>query len=451
MIEKNQIYTIEIEDLSSSGEGVGKIDGFTVFVPKTIPGDTVKAKITGLKKKYGIASLVEVLRPSPDRVRPRCPKANICGGCQIMHMDYRTQLETKSKLVGETLSRIGKINIEVMPTLGMEDPYYYRNKAQFPVGLIDGRPIMGFYKMGTHQIVDTQSCYIQAPINEKIAEVVKKYINDFKVTVYDEVKRTGLIRHVVTKTGFSTGEVMIIIVTNGRQLPYKDQLIQMFKENIKGLKSLVQNINTKNTNVILGQETITLYGEDKILDYIGDLKFNISPLSFFQVNPIQTKVLYDKVLEYADLTGEEIVLDIYCGIGSISLFLAQKAKKVYGIELVEAAISDARENAEINNISNAEFYVGRAEEVVPDLYNKGVYADLVVVDPPRRGCDEEVLATIVEMEVKRLVYVSCNPATLARDLAYLVDRGYRLDKVQPVDMFPHSSHVECVIKIQRVK
>ena len=450
MIKKNEIYNVKIDDLGSSGEGVGKIDGFTVFVPKTIPGDIAKIKITTLKKKYGIGNLIEIISPSENRVKLKCSKADICGGCQIMHMDYNAQLEMKRKMVEETLNRIGKIDIKVNATLGMDNPYEYRNKIQFPVGIIDGKSIIGPYKMGSHDIVDIEYCHIQAPVNRQIIKVIRKYIDDFGVEVYDEAKGTGLIRYIMAKIGFVTGEVMVVIITNGNELPYKNEFVQMFKENIDGLESIVQNINTKHTNVILGGKTITLYGRDKIVDYIGNLKFNISALSFFQVNPVQTQILYDKVLQYANLTGNEIVFDIYCGIGTISLFLAQKANEVYGIEMVEDAINDAKENAEINNINNVRFYVGKAEEIVPKLYTKGLHADVVVVDPPRKGCEESVLETIVNMLPKRIVYVSCNPATLARDLAYLVGRGYKTVEAQPIDMFAHSAHIECVVLISRI-
>lgn len=449
MIEKDKKYDVKIDGLGSSGEGVGRIDGFTVFVKRAIPGDIVKIKIIVLKKKYAIGELLEIIEPSKSRVEPKCSLADTCGGCQIMYMDYKAQIQMKQKTVEDALTRIGKIEVDVSPTLGMDNPYEYRNKAQFPVGIIDGKSVLGFYKMGTHDIVDTQYCYIQNPINEKVVSILKRYIDDFKIRVYDEKTRKGLIRHIVTRVGFTTGQVMVVIITNEKKLPYKDELIQMLVENVKGLKSIVQNVNTKNTNVIFGNETTTLYGEDKIVDYIGDLKFNISARSFFQVNPMQTKVLYKKALEYAGLTGSETVFDIYCGIGTISLFLAQKAKKVYGVEVIEAAIKDARENASINNINNTEFFVGKAEEVVPKLYKEGKCADVVVVDPPRKGCEESVLETIVNMEPKRVVYVSCNPATLARDLAYLDKKGYKTVKVQPVDMFPHTAHVETVVRLQR--
>lgn len=449
MVEKNKVYIIEIEDLGSSGEGVGKVDGFTVFVPQAIPGDRIRARITTLKKRYGIGEILEILEPSKDRIESRCSLFGKCGGCQIMHIDYNAQLKMKRNKVEQTLSRIGKINTKVNPTIGMDNPFKYRNKGQFPVGIKNDKAIIGPYEMGSHNIVDTNYCHIQAPVTEALIKTIKKYIDNFNIEVYDEVKRTGLIRNIVSRFGFATGDVMVVIVTNGRKLPYKNELIKMLKENVPGLKSIVQNINTRNTNVVLGDETLVLYGEDKIVDYIGNLKFNISSKSFFQVNSIQTKILYDKVLEYANLKGNEVVFDIYCGIGTISLFLAKEAKEVHGVEIVKAAIEDAKVNAKINNINNAKFYAGKGEGVVPRLYKEGLYADIVVVDPPRRGCEESVLETIVNMAPEKIIYVSCSPATLARDLAYLVEGGYKVVEVQPVDMFPQTVHVECVTLIEK--
>ncbi|KAB3536315.1 23S rRNA (uracil(1939)-C(5))-methyltransferase RlmD [Alkaliphilus pronyensis] len=449
MIEKNKLYQLEIIDIGHSGEGIGRVDGFTIFVDGGIPGDLVEIKTVIVKKSYAVGRLLKVLSPSSNRTNPICSIADECGGCQIMHMDYQAQLDIKRNRVEETLKRIGKVDIHVNATLGMENPYQYRNKAQFPVGIINGKAIMGFYKKGSHQIVDTEACHIQHPINETVVKAIKEFINKYNISVYDEKTRKGLIRHVVTKVGYQTGEVMVVIITNGRELPHKESLVKLLKENVKGLRAVVQNINDKNTNVIFGKETITLFGKDTIEDYIGELKFKISAKSFFQVNPIQTKVLYEKALEYADLKGVETVFDIYCGIGTISLFLAQRAKKVIGVEVLEAAIENAIANAEINNISNAEFYTGEAEEIVPKLYAEDIKADVVVVDPPRKGCEKAVLDTIVNMEPKRVVYVSCNPATLARDIAYLHERGYIAVEVQPVDMFPHTGHVETVVKLQR--
>lgn len=449
MLEKNRKYEIAIVDLGHSGEGIGKIDGFTVFVEGGIPGDRLRIQMTTVKKNYGIGQLLEIVEPSPYRIEAPCAIAHRCGGCQIMHMDYQAQLESKRGRVTENLKRIGKIEAKVLPTLGMEKPYEYRNKAQFPVGIMNGKAIMGFYEKGSHDIVDTQYCHIQHPINTAIVEAVKAFIQDYHISIYDEKTGRGLIRHLVTKVGYITGEIMVVMVTNGRVIPHQEKLIEALKGKVKGLKSVVQNINEKNTNVIFGRETVTLHGQDTIEDYIGSLKFKISAQSFFQVNPLQTKVLYDKAMEYAGLEGQETVFDIYCGIGTISLFLAQKAKKVYGVEVVEAAIEDARENARLNQLNNTEFYAGTAEVIIPRLYQKGVRADVVVVDPPRKGCEPVVLDTIANMNPKKIVYVSCNPATLARDVAILEEKGYKTVEVQPVDMFPHTMHVESIILLQK--
>jgi len=329
----------------------------------------------------------------------------------------------------------------------MKKPYRYRNKAQFPIQNIDGLPAVGFYKKKSHNIVATDKCVIQHEVNDKIVKIIKTYIRAYKISLYNEKTHKGLIRHLVTKVGFSTNEVMIILVINGRELPYLNELCSILRENIPGFKTLVLNVNKKDTNVVLGKENIVIYGDGKISDTIGELEFKISPLSFYQVNPVQTEVLYSKALEYADLKKDDIVYDIYCGIGTISLFLAKHAKKVYGIEIVEEAIRDAKINAELNNIFNTEFYAGKAEEVVPRLYKEGKVANVVVVDPPRKGCDQVVLDTIISMKPEKVVYVSCNPATLARDLGYLEEHGFKCEEIQPVDMFPHSTHVESVAKL----
>lgn len=444
MLKKNGIYTVTIEDIGHKGEGIGKVKGIPLFIQGGLPGDELKVEVTKLKKNYGFAKLLEIQKPSEKRVISRCPLAEVCGGCQIMSMDYSEQLNIKTQRVKETLKRIGKIESTVHGTLGMEEPYHYRNKAQFPIGMDGNTPIMGFFKTGTHEIVNTEHCYIQHPVNDVLTKIVKEYIAKHGLTVYNEKSRKGLLRHMVSRISYETGDVMVIFVINGKDLPYKEELIERLKKKVKNLKTVVQNMNTKNTNVIFGDKTTTLYGEGYIMDRINELSFYISPRSFFQVNPMQTKVLYEKALEYADLTGEETVFDLYCGIGSISLFLAQKAKKVYGIEIVPEAIEDAKKNAELNNLTNTEFILGAAEEEVPKLYEKGITADVVVVDPPRKGCEEKVLETMVKMDPRRIVYVSCNPSTLARDLAYLEENGYETREVQPVDLFPHSAHVECV-------
>ncbi len=444
MVEKNVVYDVKIETLGHNGAGITKIKGFAVFVEGAIPGDKIKIKILLIKKNYAIGRIIKILNPSYHRVEPVCAVFEKCGGCQLMHMEYQEQLRQKREKVAETLKRIGKTETIVHETLGMEEPYKYRNKAQFPVGLTKGKATMGFYRKRTHDLVDISCCHVQHPVIQRVMTSVKEYINKFNVSTYNEKTHRGLLRHVVTRVGFLTGEVMIIIVTNGNKLPFKNQLIEILKENITGLKSIIYNINTKNTNVILGQKIITIYGADKITDYIVDLKYSISPHSFWQVNPAQTTILYEKILAYADLKGEETVFDLYCGIGTISLFLAQKAKKVYGVEVVPQAVEDAKENAILNNIKNVEFYQGEAEKIVPELYKHGVKADLVIIDPPRKGCEAKLLQTITNMQPAKIIYVSCNPATLARDIAILERRGFTSKEVQPVDMFPQTTHVETI-------
>ena len=449
MLSKDKMYVVDIVDIGQGGVGIGKFDGFTVFVDGGLVKDKIKVKITKSKKNYAVGEIVEIIEPSPFRVERKCPKElKDCGGCQIQELDYQEQLNIKTNEVKQVISRIGKLDdVIIHPALGMEEPFRYRNKAQFPIQKVDGVPVIGFYKKKSHDIIPTDECIIQHDVNDKIIKIIKTYIRAYKVSIYDEKTHTGVLRHLVTKVGFTTKEVMVVLVANGKKLPYLNELASVLKENIPGFKTLVVNVNREKTNVILGNENRIIYGDGKINDNIGDLVFEISPLSFFQVNPLQTEVLYNKALEYANLGENDTVFDIYCGIGTISLFLAQKAKKVYGIEIVEDAIKDAKRNAALNKLDNVEFYVGKAEEVVPKMYKQGKRANVVVVDPPRKGCDEKVLDTIVSMEPDRVVYVSCNPSTLARDLNYLDERGYKCLEVQPVDMFPHSVHIENVALI----
>lgn len=449
MLSKNKEYIVDIVDIGQGGVGIGKYDGFTVFVDGGLIKDKVKVKINKSKKNYAVGDIVEIIEESPYRVKRRCNDSlKECGGCQIQELDYQKQLDIKTNEVKQVINRIGKLeDVLIHETLGMEDPIRYRNKAQFPIQKVGSSPLIGFYKKKSHDIIPTDKCVIQHEINDKIMKIIKTYINAYKVSIYDEKTHTGVLRHLVTKIGFTTNEVMVVLVANGRKLPYLKELASVLEENVPGFKTLVVNVNREKTNVILGRENIVVYGDGKINDYIGDLVFEISPLSFFQVNPAQTEVLYNKALEYADLKENDTVFDIYCGIGTISLFLAQKAKKVYGIEIVEDAIKDAKINANLNKLYNVEFYVGKAEEIVPKMYKEGKTANVVVVDPPRKGCDEKVLDTIVSMKPDRVVYVSCNPSTLARDLAYLDERGYKCLEIQPVDMFPHTMHVESCAKI----
>ena len=449
MLSKNKEYVVDIVDIGQGGVGIGKYEGFTVFVEGGLIQDKVKVRINKSKKNYAVGDIVEIIEKSPFRVDRICSDdLKDCGGCQIQELDNNKQLELKTNEVKQVISRIGKLeNVEIHETIGMQSPCRYRNKAQFPIQNINGSTAIGFYKKKSHDVIPTDMCVIQHDINDKIIKIIKTYIQAYNVSIYNETTHTGVLRHLVTKVGFTTNEVMVVLVANGTNLPHLNELASVLKENILGFKTLVLNVNKAKTNVILGKENKVIYGNGKINDYIGDLVFEISPLSFFQVNPVQTEVLYNKALEYAELKENDTVFDIYCGIGSISLFLAQKATKVYGIEIVEDAIKDAKINAKLNNLNNVEFYVGKAEEVVPKMYSEGKTANVVVVDPPRKGCDEKVLDTIVSMKPDRVVYVSCNPSTLARDLAYLDERGYKCVEIQPVDMFPHTMHVECCAKI----
>lgn len=447
---KNDQVEIIIEDIGSEGEGIGKHNGYTLFVKDTAIGDRVLVQVTKAGKTYGYARLVKLLEPSPYRVKPRCPIAAKCGGCQLQHIDYAKQLEYKENKVRNCLTRIGGFSDFVMePIYGMEEPYYYRNKSQFPVGRAkDGSVAIGFYAGRTHSIIDTEHCYIGAEVNAKIISFLRSFIKQYKLEPYDEEAHKGLIRHIITRIGYNTGEIMVCLVVNGTQIPHKQELIEGLLK-IEGMKSICLNINKEKTNVILGEQVIPLWGEPYITDRIGSVSYRISPLSFYQVNPVQTRKLYDIALEYADLHGDETVWDLYCGIGTISLYMAGKAKKVYGVEIVPQAIEDARTNALINGINNAEFFTGAAEEVLPRKYKEdSIYADVIVVDPPRKGCEQSLLDTIIAMSPKRVVYVSCDPATLARDLKYFCERDYELVKVRAVDQFGHSVHVETVVLLR---
>ncbi|NLO10616.1 MAG: 23S rRNA (uracil(1939)-C(5))-methyltransferase RlmD, partial [Clostridiales bacterium] len=440
MVKKNDQVIINIEDIGTNGEGIGKFEGYTLFVNNTIIGDKALVKVMKAGKTYGYARLVELIEPSDFRVKPRCPIADKCGGCQIMHMDYAKQLEYKEDKVRSSLERIGGFtDIPMEPICGMEEPYYYRNKSQYPVGRNkEGKVIIGFYAGRTHSIIDTEHCYIGAQVNTPIIEFMRTFIEDYNIEPYNEEKHTGLLRHILIRVGYKTGEVMVCLVINGKDIPHKKELIEGLVK-IPGMKSVCLNINTSKSNVILGDRIIGLWGEPYITDYIGSIKYRISPLSFFQVNPIQTEKLYNIALDYADLDGDELVWDLYCGIGTISLFLAQKAKKVYGVEIIPQAIEDARTNAKLNAIENVEFYVGAAEDVLPQKHKEdNVDADVIVVDPPRKGCDQSLLDTILSIAPEKIVYVSCDPATLARDLKYLCESKYEIKRVRPVDQFGHS-------------
>ncbi|MCC3382266.1 23S rRNA (uracil(1939)-C(5))-methyltransferase RlmD [Paenibacillus farraposensis] len=510
-VQKNDEVIIDIIGMNHDGEGVGRAEGFTLFVPGALPGEKVRVKVLKTKKQYGYAKLLEIVQASRDRIAAPCAIYDQCGGCQLQHMSYEAQLGWKRQHVVDVLERIGKLSVAgsasaekdsgananattesgnqaaqvlaalantsvkadttvafpsatsadpnadsmsvnlareqgvvVHPTLGMSEPWRYRNKAQVPIGVTEGGLVGGFYARGSHRIVDMNTCLIQDERNDEVVARVKEIGRMLGISAYNEETGRGLLRHVVVKTAFRTGEMMLVLVTNGRDIPHADAWIGSIREHIPHVASICQNVNTKRTNVIFGDETRVLWGRDVIYDYIGNVQFAISARSFYQVNPVQTEVLYNKTVEYAGLTGKETVIDAYCGIGTISLFLAQHADQVYGVEIVKEAIEDARSNALLNNMRNVKFEVGASEDVIPAWKQQGITADVIVVDPPRKGCDPRLLDTILEMQPERVVYVSCNPSTLARDLRILEDGGYRTVEVQPVDMFPHTVHVECV-------
>jgi len=450
-INAGQKIEIYIDGMAHEGQGVGKVNGMTVFVEGALKGEQVQARIDKTAKNYAIAHVENILTISPERIRPSCPYAGRCGGCTLQHLSYKGQLEYKTQKVKDSLERIGHIKTEVHDTIGMPQPWRYRNKAQYPVDEENGQAVMGFYEKRTHNIVPSASCMIQYEESNNAARVVKEWTERCHVPVYNEEKHSGLLRHVVTKVGIKTGEIMVILVVNGDMIPHEKELVDLLRRRIPGFKSLILNTNDRKTNVIMGGKNTVLFGTPYIHDYIGGIKFSLSPLSFFQVNPVQMEILYNKAMEYAHLSGEETVVDTYCGIGTITLFLARKACKVYGIEIVGPAVQDARNNAEINGIKNVEFIEGAAEDVMPEMVKKGIRADVIVMDPPRRGCDEKLLQAAVDMAPRTIVYVSCNPATLARDLRFLEDRGYKAREVQPVDMFPQTSHVECIVLITRAE
>lgn len=462
-MQKNDTAVIDITDIGVNGEGIGRSDGYTLFVKDAVIGDRAEVKVIKAKKNYGYARLMNIISPSPYRVEPRCPFARRCGGCQIQEMSYERQLEFKEDKVTGSLERIGGFDREFIvkimdPVVGMKNPFEYRNKAQFPFGTDrEGNPVTGFYAGRTHDIIENTDCPLGVKQNQEILEKILAYMKENHVSSYDEKNGKGLIRHALIRYGFKTGEIMVCLVVNGKSLPHAEKLQESLCR-IKGMTSISISPNTERTNVIMGKTYKVLWGQPYITDFIGNIKYQISPLSFFQVNPVQTEKLYSLALEYADLKGTETVWDLYCGIGTISLFLAQKAKHVYGVEIIPQAIDDARSNAELNGIENAEFFVGKAEEILPEYYEKTkendgkqAYADVIVVDPPRKGCDETLLKTMIRMKPEKIVYVSCDPATLARDLKILCENGYELKKVRAVDQFPMTIHVETVVLLSQRK
>ena len=462
-MQKNETAIVTIEDIGVNGEGIGRVDGYTLFIKDAVIGDVAEVKVTKAKKNYGYARLMRVITPSKDRVEPVCPHARRCGGCQIQEMSYERQLAFKQAKVKGNLERIGGFSPEVTektmdPIVGMDEPFYYRNKAQFPFGTDKaGNPVTGFYAGRTHDIIENTDCALGISVNKEILELTLEFMKRYKIASYNETTGEGLIRHALIRYGFKTGEIMVCYVINGKKIPHAEVLVEKLSA-IKGMTSITISPNRNRTNVIMGETYETLWGQGYITDYIGDVRYQISPLSFYQVNPAQTEKLYGLALEYAQLSGYETVWDLYCGIGTISLFLAQQAREVQGVEILPQAIEDARRNAEINGIENARFYVGKAEEVLPKYYEnyakehpgEHARADVIVVDPPRKGCEESLLRTMVEMEPERIVYVSCDSATLARDLKFLCgEGGYRLEKWRAVDQFPMTVHVETVVLLSK--
>ena len=461
MFSKNDEVDILIEDISNEGEGIGHVNGYALFVKDTLPGDYVHAKIIKVKKSYGFARLMDIIKPSEDRTEAVCENAVRCGGCQLQHYRYDRQLDYKQNKVKNALVRMGGfaadfIDSVMEPVIGMDNPYNYRNKAQFPVGKDkEGNTVIGFYAGRTHSIIDSRYCYIQSEVSNKVVSIIRSWIERYGISPYEETKHSGLIRHILVRNGFKTGEVMVCLVVTSKKVPALDKLVELLGD-IDGLVSVCLNINKDKTNKILGDKIINVYGRDYIEDYIGDVKYRISPLSFYQVNPVQTEKLYSTALDFAGLTGNETVWDLYCGIGTISLFLAKSAKSVLGVEIVPQAISDAKVNAQINNIDNALFTCGAAEDVEDFLTEnelQHIYGnpDVIVVDPPRKGCDSKLLDTIISHSPERIVYVSCDPATLARDLKILCEDVYEIKRVRACDMFGMSGHVETVVLLSHKK
>ncbi|MFZ7121691.1 MAG: 23S rRNA (uracil(1939)-C(5))-methyltransferase RlmD [Eubacteriaceae bacterium] len=449
-VELKEKYEIDIIDLTSTGEGVGKVDNFTIFVEGTVTGDKVLVMVQVIKKKYAIGKLLKIIKPSCYRVEPPCMYFDKCGGCQIQNIDYKYQLDIKSKQIKDNLKRIGGFDLKelnIKSIIGMDSAYNYRNKAQYKVS----KNGIGFYEKKTHKVIPIKECLIQSEISQKIISYVNEFVTENNVSIYDEQTHTGILRGIVERVSYYNDEIMLILVLNVKSFNLKEKFIKYINKNLPEVKSIYININKGRNNVVLSKENILIYGNEKLIDKIGELQYKISPLSFFQVNPIQTKKLYDKVKAFAGLSGNEVIFDLYCGIGTISLYLAKNAKKVYGIEIVPQAITDAKANMKLNNINNTEFIVGKAEQKMPQLLEQGVKADIVVVDPPRKGCDEKLINAIIDMAPMKIIYVSCNPSTLARDLKIICNNGYKIEEVQPVDMFPHTGHVESIVLMSRVE
>mgnify|MGYP005808833417 FL=1 len=449
-IQKNQEYIVEIVDNGFEGEGIAKIDNFTIFIPGAIKGEKVKILIVKVLSSHAFGKILEIIKKSEYRQDVDCSTYKRCGGCNLRHVKYKETLKMKQNAVQSLVNKTLKNKIQVQSTIGMENPFHYRNKAQYPIGINkEGQPIIGVFANRTHEVIPIEKCYIQNPKSEEIAKFILNFIKEHNISIYNESTRQGLFRHIVIKIGIKTNEIMCILVINGKTIPKEKELIEEILKKFSNVKTIVKNINTKNTNVILGQENINIYGDGYIQDILGEYTFKISPLSFYQVNPIQAEKLYELGVKMAQITKNDIVFDLYCGIGTISIFMAKYAKKVYGVEIVEEAVKDAKENARINNVTNTEFYAGDVEKVLDDLINqKGIIPDIVMFDPPRKGLDKTSISNILKIKPKKVVYISCNPATLIRDLADFKEY-YDVNTIIPVDMFPYTSHVECVALMGR--
>ena len=441
-LKKNQEYIVDIVDNGYQGEGIAKINGFTIFIPGAIKGEKIKILIVKITLSHGYGKILEIIQKSEYRVNTDCISYKKCGGCNLRHMKYEYTLIVKKEIVQNCIyKQLGNI-IKVNDVIGMENPIYYRNKLQYPLGELNNKPVIGIYKNRTHDIVEIKECFIQNRTCQNIANEIYNFILQKNIKAYNETNKTGTIRHIVIKIGVSTNEIMVILVVNKDELREEKELVEILTNKYPQIKTIVKNINNKDTNVILGNKNITIYGNGFIFDKLGELKFKISPLSFYQVNPIQTEILYNKAIEYAKLNKNDIIYDLYCGIGTIGLFAAKHVKKLYGIEVIEDAIKDAKENAKINNITNAEFFAGQVEDILPELTKIDI-PNVVFVDPPRKGLDTKTINILLNIKPQKIIYISCNPSTLARDLK-LLNEIYKIKEVQPVDMFPYTSHVECV-------
>lgn len=448
-IQKNQEYVVDIIDNGFEGEGIAKIDDFAIFIPGAIKGEKIKILIVKVLSSHAFGKIVEIIEESEFRQKADCTTYKRCGGCNLRHVKYEQTLKMKQNAVQSLVNKTLKNKINVQETIGMENPFHYRNKAQYPLGRSkDGKPIIGVFANRTHEVIPMEKCYIQNPNSEKIAKFILEFIKKNNLSIYDEISRKGLFRHIVIKVGIKTNEIMCVLVINGKAIPKEKELIKELTQRFPNIKTIVKNINTKNTNVILGQENINIYGNGYIKDILGEYTFKISPLSFYQVNPIQAEKLYNLGVEQAQITKNDIVFDLYCGIGTISIFMSKYAKKVYGVEIVKDAVKDAIENAGINNVTNTEFYAGDVEKVLDELINKkNIVPNVIMVDPPRKGLDKNSINNIMKIKPRKIVYISCNPATLIRDLACF-EELYDIRTITPVDMFPFTSHVECCSLIE---